>query len=356
MNEYTLLLAAPGGGRGRDVTQLVQSLSWSGSIRQTARELTARLAVPREGGTALTELAEGAALILMEGETRLFTGQLLDASTDSRSSAVQLSALDGGRFLAGNQGWYRFTGSTPEEAAAQVCRDFGIPTGRLAATGVPLRRRFPGTSLDDIITTMYTLAGEQNGRRYLLRFTGEGALEVVSKAETPGMELVRTMGVTNRWSVEDLCNSVAIYTREGQLAGREEDSASQALNGRLERAMVQKGGTDARAEAQAWLADHGLRQTVTAEILDPPAALRTGEAVLLRDNGSGAAGAFWVDGDTHTWRDGLHTGRFTLNFRNLMNRTQAGQEEKEDGGQKGPGAPEASEGLPGIFWVPMDPV
>ena len=31
---YQLLLAAPGGGSGRDVTQLVQSMSWSGSIRQ----------------------------------------------------------------------------------------------------------------------------------------------------------------------------------------------------------------------------------------------------------------------------------------------------------------------------------
>ena len=90
--------------------------------------------------------------------------------------------------------------------------------------------------------------------------------------------------------------------------------------------MIQRSGEDAGAEARAWLEDHGLQQNLTVEVLDPPMELITGAAVLLRDTGSGVSGLFWVDGDTHTWKNGLHLGKFNLNFRNLMNEASAGSE------------------------------
>lgn len=328
MAEYTyqLLLAAPGGGETRDVTQLVQSVTWSGSLRQTARQLSVRLAVPRDGSVDPPALEEGAALILRQEGGALFTGQLVTASTSTQSSVATLGALDGGRFLASNQGWYRFDNVPAEAAAAMVASDFGIRTGQLAGTGVLLRRKFPGVDLDKLITTMYSLAGEQTGKRYLLRFSGTGAMEVVEKPETASLEIAQTMGVSNTWSLTELCNSVAIYTKEGKLVRREGDSGSQALNGRLEHAITQQDKEDAGPEAKAWLEDHGLQQTLTVEVLDPPVTLITGEAVILQDTGSGAGGLFWVDSDTHCWKNKQHTGKFRLNFRNLMNSGSAGQE------------------------------
>lgn len=323
---YQLHLAAPGGGSLRDVTQLVQSITWGGSLRQTARQLSVRLAVPRDGSVEPPALAEGAALIFQGEGGPLFTGQLVTATTSTQSSVANLSALDGGRFLAGNDGWYRFDNVTAEGAAGIAASDFGIPTGRLAATGVMLRRKFPGVALDKIITTMYSLAGEQTGKRYLLRFSGSGAMEVIEKAETASLEIAQTMGVTNTWNITDLCNSVAIYTKEGKLVRKVEDGGSQALNGRLEHAITQQDKEDAGPEAQAWLEDHGLQQNLTVEVLDPPVSLITGEVVILRDTGSGVSGLFWVDGDTHFWKNKIHTGKFKLNFRNMMNSSSAGQE------------------------------
>ena len=48
---YRLHLASPGGGELRDVTQLVQSITWSGSLRQTARRTGGRY--PPEGPLGL---------------------------------------------------------------------------------------------------------------------------------------------------------------------------------------------------------------------------------------------------------------------------------------------------------------
>lgn len=320
---YTLILTGPGGSGSRDVAQLAQSVGWSGNIRQIARELRVSLAVPRDGSVELPALEEGAALAFQaEGKAR-FTGQVLQCAVSTQNPIVNLTALDGGRFLAGNQGWFQFRDADAAGAAAKVCGEFGIPVGKLAGGG-KITRKFAGVDLDKIISTIYTLAGEQTGKRYLARFTGEGALEVVEKPAAASLEIVQTMGVANAWDISSLCNSAAIRTKDGKLLRRVEDAPSQALNGRLEHIVTETKGKDAAAEAQAWLADHGLQQSLTVQVLDPPLELISGEAVLLRDTGSGASGLFWVDSDAHTWKDGQHYGKFRLNFRNLAGTVKAG--------------------------------
>ena len=74
------------------------------------------------------------------------------------------------------RGRYKFTNANRGgRRVHDLQRDFGIPVGSLASTGVPLTQNFPGRdSLDQIIRKMYTMAGERNGRRYLIRFSGDG--------------------------------------------------------------------------------------------------------------------------------------------------------------------------------------
>lgn len=316
---YHFFVTAPNGGESRDTTQLVQSITWTGDIRQTARELRAALVVPRDGSVETPPLEEGAWLTLEAEEQIRFFGPLIQCTTSSQSFVVNVSALDRGRYLAGNQGFYKFVDVTPEAATAQICGDFGIPTASLASTGIKLTQDFPGTStLDQIIRKLYTMAGERNGKRYLIRFTGSGSLEVVEKPTTATLEIAQTMGITNTWNIEKLNNRAAIYTDDGALVRNVEDSTSMALNGLLSHVIVQRDGEDAGAQAQAWLEDNGLQQNLTVEVPNPPLDLITGAAVSLRDTGSGVSGLFWVDSDTHTWKNGQHFGKFTLNFRNLM--------------------------------------
>ena len=201
--DYELLLTAPGAGT-RDVTELVQTVSWSGSDKQTARELSASLAVPRDGSVEPPALVEGASLTFRREGRALFTGPLVSATTGTDSSVVDLSALDNGRFLVGNEGWYQFKAVAPEAAAAAVCGDFGIPVASLAPGGATVSRKFPGEALDKIVRTMYALAAAQTGKRYLVRFTGEGALEVVEKPTSATLTIKSTMGVTNTWDISCL--------------------------------------------------------------------------------------------------------------------------------------------------------
>ena len=323
--EYELLLTAPGGGSVRDLRQLVQTMTWSGSVDQAARELTAVLAVPRDKSVEPPPLEEGALLTLRFDGADRFTGPLLSVTTTSQSVLTDLSALDRGRYLVGNEGWYRFDGVTPEAAVRTIAGDFSLPLGGVAAAGVTVRRKFPGVSLDRILRTMYALAGEQTGKRYLIRFTGDGRLETVERPTAASLTIASTMSVSNTWDITDLSNSVAIRTESGALVRRVEDEASAARSGRLEHVIVQRQGEDAGAEAQAWLRDNGLAQLLTVETLGDP-RLIAGEAVILRDTGSGVSGLFWIDADTHTWKNGQYYTKATLNFRNLLDDVSAGSD------------------------------
>lgn len=325
--DYQFILTAPG-GESRDLAQLIQSITWSGSDLQTARQLSASLAVPRDGSVEPPALEEGAQITFrLSGQGDLLTGPLLSVTTTSQSSVVDLSALDYGRFLVGNDGWYQFSGAAPETAVATICQDFGIRAGNLAKTGVMVSRKFPGVSLDKMIRSLYALASQQNGKRYLIRFTGGGALEVVEKPSSATLEIKSTMSVTNTWDISKLQNSVAIYTDKGAFVRRVEDAASVAVNGRLEHVLTQKSGEDAGAGAEQWLEDNGLQQNLTVETLGDP-RLISGNAVRLRDTGSGVTGLFWIESDTHTWKNGQYLTKVKLNFRNLANESIAGSEVK----------------------------
>ena len=77
---YELLLTPPGGGVPRDLAQLVQSITWSGSDTEAARALSLSLAVPRDGSVELPQLVEGSALTFRVKGEPLFTGPLLSAT------------------------------------------------------------------------------------------------------------------------------------------------------------------------------------------------------------------------------------------------------------------------------------
>ena len=128
-------------------------------------------------------------------------------------------------------------------------------------------------------------------------------------------------------SIEKMCNSVAVYDQQGKQLRVLEDSAAVAAYGLMRRTLTQAKGKDASKEAQALLDDGGVAQTISVECLGD-VRLITGETVTLRETSTGLSGLFWVDEDTHTWKNGQYVCRLTLNLRNVMSEASAGAEVK----------------------------
>ncbi len=181
-------------------------------------------------------------------------------------------------------------------------------------------------ALDKIVDGLYTLAARQNGRRYLSRFNGLGSWRWWKSPRPPLWTLRREEPPkpAGDGGHLKLRNTVGIYSQTGARVRTVSDAESAALYGQFLHILTQRDGEDAGAEAQAYLEDKGLQQTMTVECLGDP-ELISGSAVLLRANSTGVTGLCWIDSDTHTWKNGQYFCRLALNFRSLTNEVEAGQ-------------------------------
>ena len=314
-----------------DVTELLTTYTWSGGKDRCARGLDFTMAVSElDPGLARVDCPLGSAVQLLDdGGTALWTGYVVQRKKDSQGVVLTHRCLDRGMYLANNYGWYTFKSDTAESAVRRVCGDFGIPVGSLAATGVKVGRKFAGVALHKIVTTLYALAGEQTGARYMVRFDGAGALHVLERAEAAsGLVLapkVNVMSSSVTESIEKMCNSVAVYDQQGNRLRVLEDADAVAAYGLMRRVVTQAKGKDAAGEAQALLDDGGVSQSIDVECLGD-VRLIAGETVELRETSTGLSGVFWVDEDVHTWKNGQYVCRLSLNLRNVVDESKAGTE------------------------------
>jgi len=304
--------------RTEHITEKLRTKTWSGSYQDCARQLSFS-ALPE----ALLELGGMARLYL--GPDILFSGHIVSRRRDSLGHEIDCTALDNGLYLKRNSTYMAVRKQTPEAVTAQLCGEFGIPCGDLAATGVPMSRNFLGVSLYQIIQTMYTLAAEQTGKQYQVRFFSNH-LQVVEKAIGP--ESIRLVPGSNLlWcraseSIERMTNRVTVYDDEYHQTAVY-DSPENALYGLMQQALRASDRESPEATARDILEQNGVATTLTAQCLGN-VKLITGNAVAVHEPVTGADGLFWITADSHTVSKGIYQTKVTLDFRNLMDKQSAG--------------------------------
>lgn len=314
------------GAKTEHVTEKVQAKTWSGSYKDCARQLSFSV-LPE----ALAELG-GMARLYKDADI-LFSGHIVSRSRDSLGKTVDCSALDNGLYLKRNSTYMAVRKQTPEAVTAQLCGEFGVPCGELAATGVPLSRNFLGVSLYQIIQTMYTLAAEQTGKQYQIRFRSNH-LTVVEKAVGP--ESIRLVPGSNLLScrsaesIERMVNRVAVYDDDKFKKVAQYDSPENyvALYGLMQKAIRASEKENPENAARDILEQNGISTTITAQCLGN-VKLITGNAVAVHEPVTGVDGLFWITADSHTVRRGVYQTKVTLDFRDLMDGQTAGSLPKE---------------------------
>ncbi|MPM11554.1 hypothetical protein SDC9_57900 [bioreactor metagenome] len=322
-----LKLTVTGSSGTRDVTQLVQSFTWSGAYNQCGRTLDLGFAVSSVDKRLPAVSAElGSALRFYRSGDLLFDGYLLTRQRENGGNVLSPTGYDRGIYLKKNKASYKFRNMTPEAITKRVCSDFGIDLGNLAETGVSISRNFPGVSLYQIIQTAYTLASAATGKKYIQRFRG-ALLDVVAKEKTsstlvlkPGSNLLTT-SVTE--SVEDMINRVVITDENDNKVAAREDSEAIALYGLMQTVLKQQKGKDSGKEAKQLLEENGVSQKITVTNLGN-SSLIAGSCAVLKEPVTGLYGLFWIDSDTHTWKNGIYQNKLVLNFRSLMDEAEAG--------------------------------
>lgn len=320
-------LRVTGSAGTKDVTQLAQGITWAGAYTQCGRTLDVDFAVSSVDKRLPAVSAElGNVMQLYRGSEELFFGNIFTRQRENGGNTLTASCTDRGFYLKRNEASYKFRNTTPEAVARRVCADFGIETGAIASTGFGLSRNFPGVSLYQIIQTGYALASATTGKKYMIRFSGP-KLEVIAKEKTSSTPVLRPgsnlLTLSADESVESMVNRVVITDENDNRVAAREDANAIALYGLMQSVIKQQEGKDTDAEAKQLLEDNGLSQKITVTNLGG-SSLIAGSCVVLQEPVTGLYGLFWIDSDTHTWKNGLYQNKLVLNFRNLMDETEAG--------------------------------
>lgn len=312
-----------------DMSQITQEATWSGATTQCARTLDISVAYSTvDRMLPVVPVTLGNRIELRVDGTKKFTGHVFSIKRDSSGNVIGYGCVDRGIYLKRNFASYNFTGATPEGIARKVCADFGIPIASLASTGFTFGRSFAGISLYQILMTGYTLAAQKNGKAYALRFEGDDLTVFVKELTartpvlTPGSN-TQTVAVTE--SVEDMINQVVIEDANGNKLSVQKNTDAIKAYGLMQTVIRQATGKDSSAEAASLLAENGVKQTLVVTNLGDTAML-SDSCVIVRDPATGTDGLFWIEADTHTWRNGLYQNKLTLNFRKIMDSQTAGGE------------------------------
>lgn len=309
-----------------DITHLVQSVTWSGDYQQCARTLSFNLISSYTDKNVPSVICElGNAITFMQNNKSLFEGYVFERQKDTGSSTIDITAYDAGIYLKRNEASYKFSNITPESITKKICSDFGISVGAAVSTGIKISRNFVGVNLYQIIMTAYTLAAEETGEQYLLRFIGS-KLYVIKKAvsdETLIIQGGNLMSATTSESITNMINQVAIYNSDDVLVGTKKDSEAIKLYGLMQSYLKQPDGEDYTNKAKALISDNGVKQKITVENLGNIANL-TGNTVVVKEPYTGIYGLFYIDADIHTWKLGQYYNKLTLNFKSIMDEQEAG--------------------------------
>lgn len=329
--EYVKIRATNPDGATANITQLCRSIAWCGDYRNAARTLSYSPVVSADDihlPRAPTEL--GGSVQFWRESDLLMDAFALERTRDSLGHTIDVTAYDRGLYLTRNSDFRRVEKQTAEAVTASLCGKFGIPAGELAATGVPITRNFLGVTLYKIIMTMYSLASDQTGKQYRIRFRGRN-LEVVEMKQSdeslilkPGSNL---LSCVTKESASAMTNSVAIYDDQYNLVTTQEDGEAVKLYGLMQAAVRSGAYEDPGGHAKQILKENGLKTTITVNALGN-LKLITGNTVVVEEPVTGVSGLFWIISDTHRWQQGIYQTKLTLSLEGLMDKQTAGSEAK----------------------------
>ena len=310
-----------------DIAQLCQTINWSGDWQQCARSLEVELIYsPTDKIVPVAQIDLGNGITLMQDNRTLFMGFVVSLSKSTNSSTISVKCFDFGFYLKRNKATYQFKGQSPEAITRRVCSDFGIKVGTLATGGIAITRNFIGCTLYDIIMTAYTLAAEQNGKKYICVFRGD-QLCVQEKKVTDETLVIEggsnLMDASTTNSIENMVNQVVIYDKNDRLIRTLKDDSAVKLYGVMQEYLKQSGEESVAGKAEKLLQDNGVAQKVTVNSLGNVANV-TGGTVVVREPHTGLYGLFYIDGDAHTWKNGQYYNKLTLNFKSMMDEKEVG--------------------------------
>lgn len=303
-----------------DMTNLVQSVRWSGRKGSSARTITVAM-IDDDGyrhARSGIDVADGnQCVFLVDGKER-FRGILMNQNQGDNKQ-LKFKAYDNGIYLANNKDTFVYKNKTADQVFSDVCSRFGIPTGEVAKCSykIPEFTKSKTTGQDAVLDAL-SLDYKATGTRHFIS-SDKGKLSLFQRKDQVISFVVdgdaNLYGYSYTKSIESIKTRVKMISKEGTtLAEKSNSSLEQKIGIFQEIQQPDESLTKAQVKDLVGSVLDTLddpEETLTLNILGDPDVI-SGKAILVKIPHLDISRAYYVDSDDHTFEDNMHTMSLTL--------------------------------------------
>lgn len=301
---------------GKDISNYVSTLTWSGGVTEVARKLEISLINSDKLGKL--KFSEGNKLVLYKDSTELFQGYAFTKEWGAKNKVINSTVYDGLVYLVKSNATYNFKRISPEDITRKVCKDFDILSGELPSTGITINHLFQDVNVYEILKQIWTKAHLRTGKIYM-PIMRDGKLNIIEKgSKIIDFNTNYVLDTSSSESIEEMVNRVRIYNEKGKNTGKVENEAWVKNFGILQQTYAREKDKNAVDMAKNIL--KGIQKNLTLEGIGDIGCI-SGNALRVKIT-NGISGLFYIDSDTHTFENGSHKMSLTLNYQNIMDEAQ----------------------------------
>lgn len=326
------------GEQGYDVTQLVEQAKWKGRKGSSSRTLDVTL-IDDDGykhARSGIDVEQGHQCIFSYDGVELFRGIIM-SQTQTQAKKLQFTAYDNGIYLANNKDTFCYENKTASEIFQDCCARFNLPVGEVAKCSykIPELTKSKTTAFDAIADAL-SLDFDATGIRHYVA-SDKGKLNLLTRRENI-LQWVIEVGqnltsYSYSRSIEDIKTRVKMVSKEGT-------TVAEKSNAELEKRIGIFQEIDQPDESLTAAQVNDLIASIMEEKGTPQRTLSV-EAVGIAEVISGIgvyiiipeleiSRTFYVDEDTHTFKDNEHAMSLKLNYANDLAKEEKGAEDSSE--------------------------
>lgn len=315
------------GSSGKDITQLVNTIKWSGRRGSPARTLLVNL-IDDDGEwheRSGIDIEDGWQCLFTYDDVELFRGIFMTQATSEKKSS-EYKAYDNGIYLSNNRDTFVYENKTADAVFRDVCTRFGIPAGDVAQCSymIPdlIKKKTTGW---DAVEDALSLEFDNTGTRFFV--VSEKGVMCLRKRQENILQWVLEVGANvSKYkltkSIENVKTRIKLLSNEGQVLAEASDAALEKKIG-----IMQDVETPDESLNSAQLTS--LAKSMLEEKKVPSRLLTLNNLLGITDVISGV-GVFvriphpdisrtlYVDSDTHIFKDNSHLMSLQLSYASDM--------------------------------------
>ena len=328
------------GGQGYDVTQLVEQIKWRGRKGSSSRTLNVQL-IDDDGykhARSEIDVEQGHQCIFNYNGQELFRGIIM-TQTQSNRKTLSFTAYDNGIYLANNKDTFVYENKTASDVFRDCCTRFGLPMGEVAdcTYKIPELTKSKTTAFDAIADAL-SLDFDATGIRHYVA-SEKGKLKLLTRRENI-LQWVIEVGEnlsthTYTRSIENIKTRVKMVSKEGTTLAEKSNAALEKKIGVFQE-IEKPDESLTTAQINDLIASMLDEKSTPERTLDVEAMgiaeVISGIGVYIIIQELGLARTFYVDSDTHTFKDNMHTMTLKLNYANDLEKK--GKSNADAGGKE----------------------